>query len=164
VLQNFILLITGTVLLLLQAHPFLPFAKGGLRPDFLLIFVIYLGIYYNNNKGALFCFLFGYFLELLSSAQTGLYQTIYLSVFIIITILKRYFIFNTLYKYIILLSVCFFVKFIIILFLFYYIYEQENLILNQLFFKENLILFIVFPFIFIFIKKLFEFKNIDPGL
>ena len=163
-LQNFILLITGLVLLLLQAHPFLPFGNGGIRPDLLLIFVIYIGIYCNNNKGAFLCFLFGCFLEVLSSAQTGLYQTIYLSVFIIITILKKYFIFNTVFKYIILLSICFIVKFIIIVFLFYYIYEQKNFLLNQLFFKENLFSFIIFPFVFIFIKNLFEYKNIDPGL
>ena len=163
-LQNLTFLITGFVLLLLQAHPFLPFGKGGIRPDLLLIFVIYIGIYNNNNKGALFCFLFGCFLEVLSSEQTGLYQTIYLSVFIIINILKKYFIFNSIIKYIILLLVCFFVKFIIIVFLFYYIFEQKNLIFNQPFFKENLFSFILFPFVFICIRKLFHYKNIDPGI
>jgi len=50
------------------------------------------------------------------------------------------------------------------MFLFYYIYEQKNLILIQLFLKEAIFTLLLFPFLFILIKKLFESQNIEHGL
>src|SRR5210317_1526507 len=108
-------LLTAIILLFLQTHPFLPFGKDGIRPDLFFALAVYVGISCRAINGALFCFLLGYFLEIFSGANSSLYSTIYLSTFIAIRVLLKYFSFDTVSKIMALLFASFVVKFFIML-------------------------------------------------
>ena len=66
--------LTGFVLCCLQAHPLLPFAYAGIRPDLVLILVVYFSAipYIDICLGALVVSVLGYVLAVLSGAPFGL--------------------------------------------------------------------------------------------
>ena len=152
--KNFLFFLTGLVLLFLQAHPLLPFGKHGTRPDLILMFVIYAGLNCTFSKGAFTSFFFGYCVGILSGANCGLYLIIYLNVFVGIKILQKYFNFDAIIKLFFLLLVCLSVKFIILHFSFYFIYEYEFFVLKKTLLKETVFTLLLFPFVFFLIDKI----------
>ncbi len=153
-LPNMSFLITGYILLMVQTHPFLPFGRNGVRPDLILILVIYIGLNYSKNRGALLLCFLGYLFELVSGAPHGLYILIYLFSFCIIKILKKYFNFETFGKRFAILLVCSFTKFCILQFCFYFIYETGSILGQKPFFQETLFTLILFPFVFTLLNRI----------
>ena len=147
-LRRLLIFLTACVLLFFQVHPFLPFTKEGVRPDFILFLVVYLGLVFPPGRGAFFCFVLGYCFELLSGANSGLYVAIYLSVFMSIKILKKYFNFDTLSERFLLFLGCVFVKFFVLAFCFEFVYEYGWRVLGKLFLREALFTLVLFPFVF----------------
>jgi rod shape-determining protein MreD len=84
-------MLTGLVLCCLQAHPWLPFAHAGIRPDLVLILVVYFSAlsYIDICLGALLVSALGYVLAVLSGAPFGLYAVTFLAVFVFMQALKR---------------------------------------------------------------------------
>ena len=147
-LRRLLLFFTACGLLFFQVHPFLPFTKEGIRPDFILFLVVYLGLVFPPGRGAFFCFVLGYCFEFLSGANSGLYIAIYLSAFVSIKISKKYFNFDTLAERFLLFLGCVFVKFFVMAFCFEFVYEYGWQILGNLFFQEALFTIVLFPFVF----------------
>jgi len=83
----------GVLLLGIQAHPFLPFAQQGIRPDLVFILVLYLGTRTEiaRGPGALLATLLGYFCGAFSGGPLGLYAFIYLFFFVAVDLLKNVF-------------------------------------------------------------------------
>jgi rod shape-determining protein MreD len=81
----------GFVLCCLQAHPLLPFAYAGIRPDLVLILVVYFSAiaYIDICLGALVVSVLGYVLAMLSGAPFGLYALTFLAIFVFMQALKR---------------------------------------------------------------------------
>jgi rod shape-determining protein MreD len=146
--------IAGLLLLVLQAHPFLPLAGQGIRPDFLLIFTIYVGIYFSTTEGALMCFLLGYCAETLSGAPCGLYQLLYFCVFASIKPLKRVFSFEMPVNLCLLLLFCLCLKLLILLFSFQYLFEYKHFLFTKTFLQETIITLLFYPFIFFLLKRI----------
>jgi rod shape-determining protein MreD len=84
-------MLIGLVLCCLQAHPWLPFAHAGIRPDLVLILVVYFSAlsYIDICLGALLVSALGYVLAVLSGAPFGLYAVSFLVVFVFMQALKR---------------------------------------------------------------------------
>lgn len=154
----FLLLFTGIILIFFQVHPFLPFGKTGIRPDLLLILVIYLGLNHSQAGGAFLCCVFGFFIEVFSGANSGLYVMIYLCVFEAIKFLQRFLSFETMLEYFFLFLIGAFCKYAILLFSFYFVYEYQYLLSGVLFLKDSLFTLILFPIIFCLINRLFNAK------
>lgn len=145
----------GIMLLLVQAHPWLPFAQAGIRPDFLLVFVIFLGTEQSLCRGAFICFVLGYGVECLSGVNCGLYQLIYMTVFVTIKLLKKFFNFDTAINIFLLGVLCVSIKALMLLFSFNYIYEYVFADFNKIFLLETLFTLLLFPFLFCILKKVF---------
>jgi rod shape-determining protein MreD len=159
-LKKLLFFLTGIILLFLQVHPFLPFGKSGIRPDFILIFVIYIGLNFPFSRGAFVCFFLGYCVEILSGANSGLYLVIYLNVFITIRTLQKYLNFDTIIKLVFLLLICLFVKFIILLFSFCFIYEYSHFVLRKTFIKETIFTLMLFPVVFSLISRIYNQQKV----
>jgi rod shape-determining protein MreD len=159
-LKNLLPLLTGIILLFFQVHPLLPMGRSGIRPDVLLIYVMFIGINYNIYKGSIFCFFLGYSFEIFSGVNSGLISLIYLSVFIVIKLLQKFLNFDTIFELLLLFLICFFVKFIIVFFSFYIFYEYSFVILIKLFLKEIIYTLSLYPLVFFLIKKIYYYQNI----
>jgi rod shape-determining protein MreD len=114
-LDTVFLFMIGLFLLFIQSHPLLPFGKGGIRPDLILILVTYIGTQSEDEKGAILVFLLGCCFAVVSGSPAGLYPFIYLSVFILVRYLKRFFIFKNLQILLMLLIICCCIEGIILL-------------------------------------------------
>jgi rod shape-determining protein MreD len=84
-------ILIGLALCCLQAHPWLPFAHAGIRPDLVLILVVYFSALSSVDicLGALLVSALGYMLAALSGAPFGLYAVTFLAIFVFIQALKR---------------------------------------------------------------------------
>jgi rod shape-determining protein MreD len=89
----------GVALLGIQAHPLLPFARQGIRPDLVLILVLYLGTRpeLELGAGAVLVSLLGYFCSVFSGGPFGLYAFVYLFFFVSIDLLKNVFDLRSIY-------------------------------------------------------------------
>jgi cell shape-determining protein MreD len=89
----------GVALLGIQAHPLLPFAQQGIRPDLVLILVLYLGTRpeLELGAGAVLVSLLGYFCAVFSGGPFGLYAFVYLFFFVSIDLLKTVFDLRSIY-------------------------------------------------------------------
>lgn len=154
--------LTAVLLLFIQTHPFLPFGKGGIRPDLFFVLSVYVGISCQIINGSLVCFFLGYFLEVYSGASSGLYSTIYLSTFIAIRVLLKYFSFDTVTKIMALLCACFTVKFFIMLIYFCIIYDHSFALFRKIFFLELVYTFILSPFVYHFLLKINNYNKESP--
>ena len=159
ILKSFLFFFTGFVLLFFQVHPYIPSGKNGIRPEILLGFVIYLGINCPIYKSALACFVLGYFFDVLSGANTGLYSVIYLNVLIVIKILQRVFNFETKTELFLLFLVCLSVKFIVIFLSFFLVYEYNVFVLKRSFFVETIYSLFLIPVVFSLTHKIFNRQN-----
>ena len=155
-------LLTAFLLLFIQTHPYLPFGRGGIRPDLFFVLAVYVGVSSNILTGSFICFFLGYGIEIFSGTNTGLYSTIYLSVFLVIKILLKYFSFDGLIKLIFLLFVCFLIKFVIVFFSFYFIYEYDYSVFKKIFLLETFYTLILSPFVFMLLIKTEGYKKDTP--
>lgn len=98
----------GVLLLGIQAHPFLPFAQQGIRPDLVFILVLYLGTRPEiaRGAGALLATLLGYFCGAFSGGPLGLYAFVYLFFFVAVDLLKNVFDLYSIYLQLLLVVVC----------------------------------------------------------
>ena len=98
----------GVALLGIQAHPLLPFAQQGIRPDLVLILVLYLGTRpeIERGAGAVLVSLLGYFCAAFSGGPFGLYAFVYLFFFVSIGLLKNVFDLHSIYLQILLVVFC----------------------------------------------------------
>jgi len=160
--KNIFYFLTAVLLLFIQTHPFLPFGKNGIRPDLFFVLSVYVGISCQIINGSLVCFLLGYFLEIYSGTNSGLYSTIYLSTFIAIRILLKYFSFDTVTKIIALLCACFTIKFFIMLISFCAIYDYSFALFRKIFFLELVYTLILSPFVYHFLLKINNYNKEAP--
>lgn len=98
----------GLVLLDIQAHPFLPFAQQGIRPDLVLVLVVYLGTRPEISRvsGALLASLLGYLCAAFSSGPFGLQAFLYLVFFVCVDLLKNVFDLQSVYFQMLLVLIC----------------------------------------------------------
>jgi rod shape-determining protein MreD len=155
-------LLTAVLLLFIQTHPFLPFGKDGIRPDLFFVLAVYVGIRCRATSGALICFLLGCFLEIFSGANSGLYSTIYLSTFIAIRLLLKYFSFDTVAKIMGLLCASLVVKFFIMLVSFCVIYGYGFTLFRKIFLLESIYTLVLSPFIYQLLLKIDKHNKKTP--
>jgi cell shape-determining protein MreD len=101
-------ILLGGGLLAIQAHPLLPFAQQGIRPDLLLVLVIYLGTRPEIERwaGALLVSLLGYLTAAFSGSPVGLYAFIYLFFFVSISLLQNILDLYSVYLQVLLVVIC----------------------------------------------------------
>lgn len=150
--------LAGCVLLLFffQAHPYLPFGRSGIRPDLILIFVMYVGVAFPLCRGALLSSACGYGLGLLSGATPGLYFVLYLSVFLLIRALKKYFNFDSFAELLLLLLVCIGARQLLLLFAFFFIYEYRCIAGNRVFLLEAAYTALLFVPVFLTLCRVYR--------
>lgn len=154
--------LTAVSLVFIQAHPFLPFGRSGIRPDLIFVLVVYIGVSCSVLNGAFFCFALGYLIELFSGSSPGLYITVYLCTFISIRVFLKYFSFDTLAKFSILLFTCFLTKFVLLFFSFYFTYAYSFSLFRKTFFLEAFYTFILSPFVFWVLLVIENYKKETP--
>jgi len=154
------LIAIGYVLLFLQTHEYLPFGKLGIRPDLMLIFVLYNALYLSLLPAALLGFIVGYVVELFSATNSGLYITIYIISIVVAKGLQKYFDFDSIRNSFCLLLICLFVKFLIISFCFQLIYEYSFVLLEQIWVLDSAFTLALFPGIYYLSRVLLK-KNKD---
>jgi rod shape-determining protein MreD len=155
-------LLTAVLLLLIQTHPFLPFGKDGIRPDLFFALAVYVGIRCSAINGALICFFLGCFLEIFSGANSGLYSTIYLSTFITIRVLLKYFSFDTVAKIMALLCAALVIKFFIMFVSFCVIYGYGFALFRKIFLLESIYTLVLSPFIYQLLLKINKHNKETP--
>jgi hypothetical protein len=106
--------------------------------------------------------LLGYFLEIFSGANSGLYSTIYLSAFLAIRVLLKYFSFDTVAKIMALLCASFVVKFFIMLVSFCVIYSFNFALFRKVFLLESIYTFVLSPFIYQLLLKIDKHNKETP--
>lgn len=89
-----VILLVGFVLLFIQSHPLLPYAKSGLRPDLVLVLVTYLGAHPGIKPigGSVVVSILGYGVAVFSGSPLGLYSFIYLVLFLFVRLLRTLFV------------------------------------------------------------------------
>jgi rod shape-determining protein MreD len=143
------------VLFLLQISPILPFADYGIRPDIVLVLTIFFGIQFPLCSGAVFVFCLGCLVEVFSGVNTGLYPIIYLSVFIGIRSLEKFFDFARSINLFLLTASALILKFFFLLFCFNFIYEFKHFAILEPFLQESAYTLLVFPAVFPMLRRLY---------
>jgi cell shape-determining protein MreD len=140
-------------LLFIQTTSMLPLSYQGTRPDLLLFIVLNAAVTLPPVYCACIIFMIGYGCEALSGSPTGLFISTYLLVFAAIKLLCRFFNFNTLVELFGLLLPCLVVKYLVLCFFLYFIYEYHYDHMLQTVFRETFFTIIVFPLIFPLLRK-----------
>jgi rod shape-determining protein MreD len=144
-----------SVLFLLQISPFLPFADHGIRPDIVLVLTVFFGIQFPLCSGALLAFSLGCLVEVFSGVNNGLYPIIYLSIFIGIRCLEKFFDFSRSLNLFFLTASALIVKFFFLLFCFNFIYEFKHFAILEPFVQESAYTLLVFPAVFPMLRRLY---------
>lgn len=153
-----------SVLFLLQISPILPFADYGIRPDIVLILTVFFGIEFPLCSGALFVFALGCLVEVFSGVNNGLYPIIYLTIFIGIRSLEKFFDFSQSFNLFLLTTNALIVKFFFLLFCFNFIYEFKHFAIMEPFLKESAYTLLVFPAVFPLLRRLYIKPKDDLAL
>ncbi len=140
-------------LLLLQTTALLPLGNYGVRPDFLLFIVLFMSISLPAGTCACLVFMIGYCFEALSGSPAGLFISIYLLIFVAIRVLCLFLNFNTLIELFGLLLICLAVKYILVCFFMFFIYEYHYEAILRTVVNETFFTLVVFPFFFPLIRK-----------
>lgn len=143
-----------SVLFLLQISPILPFADYGIRPDIILVLTVFFAVQFPPCNGALFVFALGCLVEVFSGVNNGLYPIIYLTVFIGIRSLEKFFDFSQAFNLFLLTATALIIKFFFLLFCFNFIYEFKHFAILEPFLKESAYTLLVFPVIFPVLRRL----------
>ncbi len=153
---------TGYLLLFLQIHEYLPFGNQGIRPDFLLLFVLYSALHCSAVLAVAIGFVAGYVIELFSATNSGLYITIYTATVITAKALQKYFDFDSTRNCFCLLLVCLLIKFLIFSFCFHFIYEYGFLFSEKAWFNEFVFTALLFPGVYYLIHVLLKQQRESP--
>ena len=154
-------ILTGLFFCCLQAHPLLPFAYAGIRPDLVLILVVYFSAraYINFCMGALVVSGLGYVLAALSGAPFGLYAFTFLAIFVFMQALKRVIDLELLSLLSLLVALCSLIKDSLMFILFgifdstaYSFTAAQNIFLSQLLFTLA-----VAPFVLLALQKTYGY-------
>jgi rod shape-determining protein MreD len=140
-------------LLLLQTTPLLPLGSYGARPDFLLFFVLFVSIALPAGTAACLVFMIGYCFEAVSGSPAGLFISTYLLIFAAIKVLCLFFNFNTLIELFGLLLICLAVKYLLVCFFMFFIYEYHYEAILRTVVNETFFTLILFPVFFPLIRK-----------
>jgi cell shape-determining protein MreD len=151
---------TTLCLLFVQSNAILPLGNHGIRPDLLLFLVLWASISVPAVHCACIIVIIGYVFESLSGSPSGLFISTYLLVFGTISLLRRFFDFNTLVEQFSLLLVCLIVKYLLLCFFLCFIYEYHYDYMLQTIFRETLFTVIFFPLIFPLIRNYINPKGV----
>jgi len=151
----------GYLLLFLQIHEYLPFGKQGIRPDLLLIFVLYNALHCSALLAVIIGFVAGYMCELFSATNAGLYITIYIAAIFVAKALQKYFDFDSIRNCFCLLLVCLFVKLFILSFCFLFVYEYNFLLSETVWLYESIFTAALFPGVYYLVTVLLK-KQREP--
>jgi len=154
-IRFFSFFLAGFIMLVFQAHPLFPFSKSGIRPDLVLCFILFISIFLPLCRGAFICFVVVSCYEILSGVNGGLFLVIYLSAFFIIRAAKKFFSFDAPVNLFSLLFLCLAVKYVILYFSFYWIYEYGRFDFESIVFREAVFSVCFFPFVFYGLKKIY---------
>jgi len=153
--------LTGFFLCCLQTHPLLPAAQGGIRPDFILILVVYFSsrAAVDMCLGAVVVSLLGYGLGMLSGAPSGLYAVTYLAVYVLLRELKRIIEMETLAFLAVLTGLCSLVKEALIWFILYFFSStpQRAIAFKQMVLTQLLFTVLVAPIVLLVLHKGVEY-------
>jgi cell shape-determining protein MreD len=147
-------------LLFVQSNAMLPLGNHGIRPDLLLFLVLWASITVPVVHCACIIVIIGYVFESLSGSPSGLFISTYLLVFGTISLLRRFFDFNTLVEQFSLLLVCLIVKYLLLCFFLCFIYEYHYDYMLQTIFRETLFTVLFFPLIFPLIRNYINPKGV----
>jgi cell shape-determining protein MreD len=131
----------------------LPLGYHGIRPDLLLFIVLNAAVTLPAVHCACIVFMVGYGCEALSGSPTGLFISTYLLVFAGVKLLCSFFNFNTLIELFGLLLACLFLKYLVLCFFLYFIYEYHYAYMLQTVLRETFFTIVVFPLVFPLIRK-----------
>jgi rod shape-determining protein MreD len=149
-------------LLFIQTNPMLPLGNHGIRPDLLLFLVLNAAVTLSVVHCACIILIIGYTFDAVSGSPVGLFISTYLLIFGTITLLRRFYNFNTWIELFALLLLCLIVKYIVLSFFLCFIYEYHyNTMLKTIFF-ETLFTIIMFPLVFPLIQNALN-HNLTPG-
>lgn len=84
------LFLSGTILLILQTTLLHALPEWFGRPNFLFLFIVFLGTYLDLYKGAVLALLFGLIMDIFSGVFLGLHPAIYLILFFVLQIISRH--------------------------------------------------------------------------
>ncbi len=155
--------LTGFFLCCLQTHPLLPAAQAGIRPDFVLILVVYFSsrAAVDMCLGAVVVSLLGYGLGMLSGAPFGLYAVTYLAVYVLLRELKRIIEMETLAFLAVLTGLCSLVKEALIWFILYFFSStpQRAIAFKQMVLPQLLFTVLVAPIVLLALHKGVEYTT-----
>jgi len=149
-------------LLFLQTNSMLPLGNHGIRPDLLLFIILNATVTLSVVHCACIVFIIGYTFDAVSGSPVGLFISTYLLIFGTITLLRRFYNFNTWIEMFGLLLLCLIVKYIALFFFLCFIYEYHYNTILKTIFNEALFTIIVFPLVFPLIQKALN-HNLTPG-
>jgi cell shape-determining protein MreD len=134
----------------------------GIRPDLLLFLVLIAAVTLSAVHCACIVLIIGYTFDAVSGSPVGLFISTYLLIFGTITLLRRFYNFNTRLELFGLLLLCLIVKYIMLYFFLCFIYEYHyNNMLKTIFF-ETLFTIIMFPLVFPLIQNALN-HNLTPA-
>ncbi|MCX8042990.1 MAG: hypothetical protein N3B18_02565 [Desulfobacterota bacterium] len=151
-----IYVLAGFVLVLLQMHAGYLFGQTGIRPDFILSFVVMLGISAPLCRGAAICWGCGLALESVSCMQGGVLQIFFLGVFFLIRLTKKFLQFTTTVHVMVIVWCTQLLKYGYLLFLFSYVYNYEFVFreMTRIWIFETILTVGCSPVIFAFLRRL----------
>jgi cell shape-determining protein MreD len=162
-LKNFALYVGITAcLLFIQSSALLPLGNQGIRPDLLLFLVLNAAVTLPVVPCACIVFIIGYALEALSGSPAGLFISSYLLIFATIILLRRFYNFYTRLEMFGLLLLCLIVKYALLSFFLFFVYEYRYNELLQTILRETFFTSIVFPLLFPLIHYAFNHGH-TPG-
>ena len=149
-------------LLFIQTNPLLPLGNHGIRPDLLLFLVLNAAVTLSIVHCACIILIIGYAFDAVSGSPVGLFISTYLLIFGTISLLRRFYNFNTRVELFGLLLLCLIIKYIVLYFFLCFVYEYHYNNLLKTILYETSFTIIVFPLVFPLIQNAFN-HNLIPG-
>jgi rod shape-determining protein MreD len=149
-------------LLFIQTNPLLPLGNHGIRPDLLLFLVLNAAVTLSAVHCACIILIVGYAFDAVSGSPVGLFISTYLLIFVTISLLRRFYNFNTRIELFGLLLLSLIVKYIALYFFLCFIYEYHYNNLLKTILYETLFTIIVFPLVFPLIQNALN-HTLTPG-
>ncbi len=146
-------------LLFIQSNALLPLGSHGIRPDLLLLLILNAAITMPAVHCACIILIIGYAFEALSGAPVGLFISTYLLIFAIISLLRQFYNFNTRIELFGLLLLCLIVKYMLLAFLLFFVYEYHYNDMLQTVLYEAVFTIVLFPLFFPLIQNALNRKH-----
>lgn len=140
-------------LLFIQTTAMLPLGNHGVRPDLLLFLVLCAAVTMPAVHCACIVLIIGYAFDALSGSPVGLFISTYLLIFAMINLLRRFYNFNTLIELFGLLLLCLIIKYLVLSFFLFFIYEYNYTDMLRTILGESFFTILLFPLFFPLIQK-----------